>query len=180
MSQNPSRKGGAFERECARLLSLWLTADRDRNQLIRSVSSGGWEYRNVRQVGDLAPNGPQGAAFRRVYGVECKNRESWAWRHLWTAEDGGEVIRWWRKHRDECDGAGLVPLMMLTKNYQPLLVVMPSPLIESAGPGFFNPSLRYRCRDADVTFVPWEDLARTTPEKFLVLARGRTWLDSRS
>src|SRR3990172_2537168 len=88
------RKGSSFEREIARALSLWLTRGADQTQLIRSVLSGGWAGRakGFGQVGDLAPNGPIGERFRRLYAVECKHQRDISLWQLWT---GGELIEWW-------------------------------------------------------------------------------------
>jgi Holliday junction resolvase len=112
------RKGGAYEREIAKKLSLWLTNGKEKNELIRSVSSGGWKFKQKRQVGDLAPNGPHGAAFRDVFGVECKNRESFLWQHYWTSKDP-ELFKWWKKIMEESNEANLLPLIIYRKNYVP-------------------------------------------------------------
>lgn len=167
-----SRKGGAFERRCAKSLSLWLTHGEDKGQLIRSVSSGGWKYRRVRQVGDLAPNGPAGEEFRLVYGVECKNRQSFRWQHLWTSGDP-PLIQWWRKHAGECADAGLVPVMFYKRNYQPLLLVYPYGLGGSRWP-VWDVQVDVAFGPLRLTFVEWEHFtANVAPEHFL--DEGRAW-----
>lgn len=119
-AKNPSRVGGAFERECAKELSLWLTDQTDKTQLIRSVSSGGWTHRKTNQVGDLAPNGPAGRVFRERVGVECKKRQEFSWEHVFSRESPA-LAEWWLKHYNECTPANLVPMLIWRKNRQKVL-----------------------------------------------------------
>lgn len=158
-----SIKGGAFERLCGRELSSWLTDGEDDSQLIRSVSSGGWARRKVRQVGDLAPNGEAGLAFRLVFGVECKNRQEFEWRHVWTSDDPALFV-WWRKHIDECAEADLVPIIMFKRNYEPILIGFPQALPVGDWPRTMTVSF-----DDDVLhFVPFERFATVvSPAWFL-------------
>jgi len=169
---NPSEKGGAFERRCGRDLSLWLTGGADRSQLIRSQSSGGWKYRNVNHVGDLAPNGPAGEEFRSVFGVECKDREEFEWRHLWTSANPA-LCKWWLKHQGECAEHNLAPMLLLKRNREPLLVVLPPDLLPWWAP---ERALLIERRDLGVTLLlaPWEDFAKLDPQD--VLEAARTWI----
>lgn len=170
-----SHKGGAFERKCGRLISKYLTGGEDDSQLIRSVSSGGWARRKVRQVGDLAPNGEAGLEFRLVYGVECKNRQEWEWRHFWTSDDP-VLLQWWRKHQRECEEADLIPLMIFTRNYEPLYLMFPS-ILESFAVGdwpVWDMALGVEVGpDGPIlTIVTWDELAtKVDPVDFLESGR---------
>lgn len=170
-----STKGGAFERRCAKMLSLYLTADETDAELIRSVSSGGWARRKVRQVGDLAPNGEAGLEFRLVYGVECKNRQSWEWRHFWTSDDP-PLVQWWRKHRGECEEAGLVPLMIFTRNYEPLYLMYPADLDRGIWPMWDIQLTLHFGMDVAVRIVEWEHFAANIPARDLLLI-GKQYLE---
>lgn len=177
---NSSAKGGAFERKVGRMLSAWLTRGEDDAQLIRSVSSGGWSRRKVLQVGDLAPNGPRGEEFRRVFGVECKHRDEFEWRHVFTS-GAPALMEWWEKHAAECVAATLCPLIVYRKNHHPLLVGAPSGAISRALIGTDLPAwptltVTWGPPDAyhAVDFVEWPVLEAADPDD--VLAEGRTWL----
>lgn len=127
-------KGGDFEWVIARRLSLWLTKGVDKTQLIRSVQSGGWAgkasppttfARPEYQVGDVAPNGPAGEAFRRKYAVECK--ASGFYPDWWGAFGGkkefqSSVEAWWRKLDDECIPYKLLGLLIMKKDRCPIVV----------------------------------------------------------
>ena len=170
-----STKGGAFERLCGREISLWLTGGKDDTQLIRSVSSGGWARRKVRQVGDLAPNGPEGEAFRLVFGVECKNREEFKWQHLWTSEEP-KLLQWWIKHAAECDDAGLMPMLIYKRNYQPGLVVYPTELdreLHGDGNGTFDVRFDLWWNELRLTFAEWDRFREAVhPDRFMAAARA--------
>lgn len=124
-------KGSAFEREIGRKLSLWLTGGADATQLIRSVLSGGWSKGHrapsgFRQVGDLAPNGPQGEAFRAKFAVECKHRRSIDLYGLWTkADDSDDLKGWWNKLCADSANAAVTPMLIWRQNGRPILVGLP-------------------------------------------------------
>lgn len=118
-------KGSAFEREVAKELSLWLTAGTDNKQLIRSVLSGGWNTgqskEGWRQIGDLAPNGPEGERFRARYAVECKHRRDIDLYGIWTRADA--IVEWWSKLQSECATVqpSPIPLLVFRANSRPIM-----------------------------------------------------------
>lgn len=123
-----AHKGGAFERTCAKRLSLWATNEGDSSQLIRSVSSGGWARgrhasEGWRQTGDLAPNGLAGEELLARFGVECKTRASFDWWHFWTKQDDKTTLAfWWQKIRNECNEARQLPMLIFTTKFRPVMV----------------------------------------------------------
>lgn len=163
-------KGSEFERRVAKELSLWLTVGKDSKQLIRSVLSGGWHGRQTeattegwRQVGDLAPNGPAGEAFRRLYAIECKHRRSIDLLSLWTrTADKDSIFVWWDKLAQESAKAGVQPILIFRMNGRPIMVMMPerhSPL--GVRYAYFN-----WLKDSPVVF-PFEQLLEQDPQDFM-------------
>lgn len=153
--KNPKAKGSAFERKVAKDLSLWLTAGADARQLIRSVLSGGWSMRGApvtksseerwRQVGDLAPNGPSGEAFRARYAIECKHRKRIVIDHVWSCTSEKEGLKaWWRKLDDECQEVGIAPMLIFRSNGRDVLLATDHTL----APLFQSPLI----------FAPWKML----------------------
>ena len=124
------RKGGSFERWVARTLSQWLTGKPKSQELIRSVTSGGWAAglesdAPWRHVGDLAPNGKVGDAFRKRFAVECKHHREIDLYELWTSENG-RLLKWWRKLLLEVEPHdGLDPMLIMRSNFRPDIVVLP-------------------------------------------------------
>lgn len=133
-------KGNDFEWVTARALSLWLTGGEDKTQLIRSVQSGGHEgLRSISatkpqyQVGDLAPNGPQGEWFRDSFGIECKAYKGDPdWWHAITYENW-IVEQWWHKINYECSEGGLrlQPLLIMRRNGRPVVVMVRNTLLNA-------------------------------------------------
>lgn len=171
-----SRKGGRYEREIAKQLSLWLTNDDSNSELIRSVSSGGWKFRKNRQVGDLAPNGPKGDEFRSLFGIECKNREDFSWKHYWTSEDP-QLFKWWRQVAEECEDAELIPMLIYRKNYVPDLIGLEEdywvPLLcEKNIATVSDRILRIKVDDYRVFFMKFDEFLETfSPEIVMGVAR---------
>lgn len=164
------RKGSGYERAVGRRLSLWLTHGRDATQLIRSVSSGGWSLGISgedpwRHVGDLAPNGPEGERFRRMFAVECKHH---AVVDLWQFFGPGrsELRRWWDKLNAEVERAnlpGMSPMIVVRANHKPEVVVV------------WYSVVAYRLVPA---VVVWQNLA-LLPLKILLADDPAVWMRSR-
>lgn len=162
------RKGGAFERLVGRMLSLWLTSGKDKTQFVRSSLSGGWAPGKAgqapwRHLGDLAPNGDVGDAFRKRFVIECKHhRVVNAW-ELWTTI-AGRLPKWWRQVTKEAKTVeGLQPLLVFRGNFMPVMVGVTLdtyPLLEGAEAVGVFPWL-------DLVILPLEDMLRCAPERFL-------------
>ncbi len=126
-------KGNRFEGLVARRLSLWLTRRKDSTQLIPSRLSGGWKDKGWRQAGDLAPNGDAGEEFRRQFVVECKHHKTdllWA---LFRTE-GENIQGWWKKLCLESKPLGLLPMLVFRQNGRPIVVGLPTQLVDLVGP----------------------------------------------
>lgn len=164
-------KGNSFEWDIARKISLWLTGGEDKSQLIRSVMSGGhaglrsqFAKKAENQVGDLAPNGPQGEWFRNTFGIECKNYKADPdWWHAITSECW-IVEGWWKKINEECSPNNLQPLLIMKRNGRPVVVMMDSDLCHQAGV------------KADLT-LPKLGVAVLTIEHFFYYT-PKTWVDA--
>ncbi len=161
----PSHKGGAFERKVAKQLSLWITKGEDNSQLIRSVSSGGWKYRKSSQVGDLAPNGEEGERFRALFSIECKKRQEFDWKHVFTSDNPG-MLQWWIKHATEAAEHELVPMIVWQKNYHRQLVGLPPYIVCEALGGGRSIKITWE-KEVDlppVEFVPIDLLLDSDPQ----------------
>lgn len=149
-------KGSAFERETGRELSKWLTRGLDDKQLIRSVLSGGWRRGKVgdetwRHAGDLASNGEQGEAFRKLVAVECKHHRQIDLYGLWTKK--GQLAEWWAKICQEADDAGIVPWLIFKGNMRPTMLMMRTTDFELVERG--APSVKYAADVRAVRFDAW-------------------------
>lgn len=160
-------KGSGFERKIAKALSLWITEGRDSTQLIRSVLSGGWtrgqkSEGGFRHVGDLAPNGPVGERFRRLFAVECKHRRDINLYGLWTCgETSGTILGWWSKLIADSQVAEVSPMLIFCSNRMPIMVGMRSEQVPavSTGHAYFS--------WLKLGIFPFEELLKLPPEPFL-------------
>ena len=80
MSVNGNLKGGAFEREISKKISLWITGRPKEVVLWRTASSGGRATQSMKsgikqesQVGDVGAIHPDGIWFQQNFLIECKS-----------------------------------------------------------------------------------------------------------
>lgn len=135
-------KGNRFENLVGRLLSGWLTNGDDKTQLIPTRLSGGWMKSTAyRQAGDLAPNGPAGETFRRLFVVECKHhKKDLLWR-LYTSESIDSIQGWWAQLEEEAERVGCNPMLVFRQNTRPIMVVLPTELAWYISAALENPVL---------------------------------------
>ena len=106
-----SRKGGGYERHCAKLFKAW-----GGGTVARVPRSGGWHAgAEFDAKGDLI--------FKPSsrYHVECKNRKSWRLDDLITgvrAKGSNSIEAWWEQTVRDCP-RGKLPLLIFTKANQP-------------------------------------------------------------
>ncbi|KKK91501.1 hypothetical protein LCGC14_2712320 [marine sediment metagenome] len=118
-------KGNRFENLVARTLSRWLKPG-DATQLVPSRLSGGWKDAQWRHAGDLAPNGPEGEEFRRLFLIECKHQNKDLLWMLYTSTPKQQNIQgWWQKLHTEAKELGNIPMLVFRQNTRPILVVLP-------------------------------------------------------
>ena len=86
-------KGGAFENEVCKLLSLWWTGGKRDDAFCRSRSSGAWFTSRKKsgkttenQAGDIMANTNEGKKFMDVFHIECKTG--------YGRKNKAEMVRW--------------------------------------------------------------------------------------
>lgn len=162
-----NEKGGSWEREAARGLSKWLTRGESASELARSRASGAWKQGGRRQVGDLAPNGPQGEIFRGVFFVECKHTNVNLW-DLYNAPRA-EWLTWWPKACEESIKSALAPWMMVKVNRRGTYVWLFDSLVVELGiaaPLTINQSPYPKCG-----VVEWKTIYAMDPDRVIQISR---------
>lgn len=158
-------KGNDFEWDIAKKLSLWLTKGRDNTQLVRSVLSGGNDRLTneaANHVGDLAPNGPEGLHFRKIFAVECKcyRKDPDFW-HVFSSEKW-IVAEWWNKLKIEARPHGLIPLLIMKRNNFPIVVALPSTIDTPNCPRHLV------IYPLGMQVIPFKALLDTNPDEFVI------------
>ncbi len=108
-------KGARCEREVCRLFARAFGGTWSRVPL-----SGGWANRTAfATCGDVITTLPD-----FPFTVECKNAEGWHLEQLLTNPDTCLIARWWRQTCTEAAEAGRKPLLVFTRNFQPLFMML--------------------------------------------------------
>jgi len=141
------QKGGQFERQVCKQLSLWMSRGMHDDWFWRSAMSGGRATvqrrkgkRNQTQVGDVSAIHPQGARLTDVFVIECKNVKDLALHGLFFDPPYGALVDYWR---ELCKVAGdKSPMLIARQNFfssDEALVC-----VDSFGAGELNPTLTVR------------------------------------
>ncbi len=126
MGARSRNKGSRAEREVCRLFQQHLGGTWSRVPL-----SGGWgNRRDFETCGDVITTLPD-----FPFTIECKNAEGWHLEHLLTHPDTCLIARWWQQTCAEATEAGKKPMLVFTRNFQPLYVAVRSEDCALAGSG---------------------------------------------
>ena len=115
MGARSRRKGARAELEVCRLFQRALGGKWSRVPL-----SGGWANRaEFHTCGDVITTLPD-----FPFTVECKNAEGWHLEQLLTNPETCLIARWWQQTCAEAAEAGKKPLLVFTRNFQPLFALV--------------------------------------------------------
>jgi hypothetical protein len=121
--KNPKAKGGAFEREVCKVLSLWVSHGERTDLFWRSAMSGGRATvhgRSVRQCGDVCSVAPEGHVLTDRYYIECKHLKAL---QLFGLIDGnGLLLKHWQKTVREATKYKLTPMLIARQNNRSVLL----------------------------------------------------------
>ena len=114
MGARSRRKGSRIEREVARIFQEHLGGTWSRVPL-----SGGWANR-----AEFATCGDVITTLKDFpFTVECKAVEGWHVEQLLTSPERCPIVDWWRQAVAQAQDAGKKPLLVFTRNFQPLFAV---------------------------------------------------------
>jgi hypothetical protein len=123
-------KGGAFERDVCKRLSLWVTDGASADAFARSAMSGGKATVqlkrgkvNVMQSGDICAVDPRGYRFVETNFVEVKHYKDLGIARGFVCETG-KLANFWRKAVREAAKYDKCPLLVARQNLYPTLVII--------------------------------------------------------
>lgn len=170
------RKGGLFERECCRTLSLWITNGKRHDCFWRSAMSGGRATLlglAVRQAGDIAAVSTEGLPFTDRWFVECKHVRN-LMLDRFCIEHSGTLWKFWEVACREAERHVKKPMLIARQNGWPALV-----LVRKADlPESINLKVLV-CRVNDTVIIPLSLLIKTR-SKLWIKKSTYGWIQSRS
>lgn len=117
MGARSRRKGSRAELEVCHLFQQHLGGTWSRVPL-----SGGWaNRRDFSTCGDVITT-----LHDFPFTIECKNAEGWHLEQLLTHPETCLIARWWQQTCAEAAEAGKKPMLVFTRNFQPLFVAVRS------------------------------------------------------
>jgi hypothetical protein len=126
-------KGGAFERDISKALSLWITNGKRADTLWRSAMSGGRatiafnKGERVRQAGDITAVHPDGAPFVAQWYIECKFYKNLEIQSS-IISGRGKLFTFWNKTVIEARKHNRSPMLIAKQNLVPILVLTREPV----------------------------------------------------
>lgn len=148
------RKGGNFERKCARLLSLWWSEGSNPHVFWRTSSSGA--RASIRSLtfhrGDITNVDSEGEAFTKYFVVECKSYREIDFLYSLDFPYRGWYL-WWKQCKRDADAIPCNPLLIMHRNRRGTYVVLYTKVWnELTTPPYNFPIITYD----DLTIVPLE------------------------
>ena len=120
---NGKQKGGSFEREICKALSLWVSKGQNVDLYWRSAMSGGRATvakGKVRQAGDITAVAPEGHALVDTFFIECKSYKNLSLDCLIKGK--GNLIDFWQIAVKESAKYNRIPLLIFKQNRRPTIV----------------------------------------------------------
>ena len=128
---NSKKKGGRFEREVCRDLSLWVSNNTRQDVFWRSAMSGGRATVGLSrglvhsaQVGDVSAIVSAGESLLNYFVIECK-----AYRELgflqWVLKDSGRLRGFWETNRKLARRFGKMSMLIARQNRMPVMCIIP-------------------------------------------------------
>lgn len=138
-------KGSAYERECCKNLSLWLSRGLRDDLFWRSAMSGGRATvkfksggKNQTQSGDITAIDSQGEKLTSKFLIECKWYQDLNITSMMLDKGSLALPAFWKKAIMESTRCGRLPMMLAKQNFFPDMVVL-----DHDGINFFNLGVYY-------------------------------------
>jgi hypothetical protein len=124
------RKGSAFERNCCKKLSLWLSDGKEEDLLWRSSISGGRSTVGLKsgktlsnQAGDISAVSPKGHLLTNRFLIECKSyKDLELWKLFYG--DKGVIAGFWKKLLIDSKKYDKEPMLIVKQNTQKVLIIL--------------------------------------------------------
>lgn len=130
-------KGGQFERDVCKKLSLWLTKDENPNVLWRSAMSGGRATRqsktggiNKAQSGDISAISEEGNLFINNFYVECKYYKDLGLGNFLTG-DACKLLTFWKEAINNAHAHNKQAILIGKQNYKEEIILLEALSISS-------------------------------------------------
>lgn len=127
-------KGAGYERECARVLSIWVSEGKSKDLFWRSAASGAMATMRAKQgkdvgphAGDLIPVGQEGSGFMDAFCVECKRVKSMNWvdliyNRLDVIDSMPPIDQFWNQAVSQGGDSNRRPFLMFREDRKPDLI----------------------------------------------------------
>jgi hypothetical protein len=133
------KKGGGYEREKARQLSLWFTKDKNDDVFWRTSASGAKATVNLQagkdvnfnHFGDIGAINTIGFPFIELVNIECKSYQDFSLLKVLKPNKNPSLIEnFWGEAKKEADDSGRLPILIMKKNYFPDLIMMSDDILD--------------------------------------------------
>lgn len=172
---NGKVKGGNYEREISKNLSLWLSGGENDDLFWRTQNSGGRYTTRYKkkltlegQSGDIASvRGNISNEFLKTFCVEIKfYKDINIWGFITKAKDG--VLDFWKQAYEQSKQAGREPILIVKQNYKPALLISNKIFNKILIKNFkLKPELEVNLLRQKIFIWKLEDILDIDPKKFM-------------
>lgn len=160
MASYSKQKGGEFERQVCKTLSLWVSDGKRKDLFWRSAMSGGratiaGKGELSRQCGDICAISPEGHKLTDPYYIECKFLKDLQMRWFMIGVGGRDsLLTFWRQTCEQAKQYKKKPMLIARQNNFPTLVLCHTPSVRNSYRDVMITWLDiYGARDCDIILL---------------------------
>lgn len=169
-------KGGNFERDISKKLSLFLSNGERDDGLWRSQSSGARATNRQKtnkytenQYGDISSTAPFTKSFIDKYIIELKHYKSINLMSLFNSEKN-LISEWWSKLNNSAKITEKIPLLIIKANNYPILLISNDTFCNQITMFFdINYSASFYQKDQYLYFYQFDDILKLDYKTFLAM-----------
>jgi len=122
-------KGHTFENKVAKILTGWSKVSWK-----RVPASGGWGSKDIAS-GDIfcAAEFDKKLSIIMPVSIELKKTQAWGFAHFFKDTDSSPVGSWWAQSTEDAKKSKKVPIVIFSKNYQPIFIMMATVTLDKLG-----------------------------------------------
>lgn len=159
-------KGGQFERDMARRLSLWLTDGKKDDCLWRSAGSGSMSTNSIKrgtgakqyQASDLSPNSPEAYLLLDRFTIECKYYADLQLESL-LFNPKCQILTFWKQAQRDAASVNKLPFLIAKQNRRPIMVGLQTGILAVFG----TVPHHLAVSSANLALMHLEDFLRVVP-----------------
>ncbi len=169
-------KGGNFEIEISKTLSLFLSNNQRDDLFWRSHNSGGRYTTRFKQgkdthsqSGDITYTHPDAEMFMNIFSIECKHYKNINLWSLIKEIEGESLLSFWKQCVNDSKKSCKLPILLAKQNHKPILMCTNNTLSSLLCRIDFFPKLVSKLNDDNINIYIFDEFLKLDINKFKLI-----------